>query len=92
MCGFCTDDVYEVESLEAFRFSTQPPYHLLEILIKWRGYSPDENTWEPRKSLDAPMDSYSWSKQAKKDYEENLECKRKSLLQNIVVPEFVQNS
>ena len=41
------DDVYEVESIVDVREIEGE----IEYLIKWKGYPPSENTWEPKQSL-----------------------------------------
>lgn len=52
------DDVYEVEDVVDRRQNKAGRW---EYLIKWKGYPPEENSWEPTTNLSAPTVKKFWS-------------------------------
>ena len=43
------DESYQVEQFHACRLN--PENSQLELLVEWKGFTPDENSWEPLKNL-----------------------------------------
>lgn len=46
------EEEYEVEQILAHRSVKKGRRSIKEYLIKWKGYGPEENTWEPQNHLD----------------------------------------
>lgn len=48
---------YLIEKMLAERMQNGKVFHqkYMEYLIKWRGYSSDDNTWEPKHHLDTSL-------------------------------------
>lgn len=44
-------DVYEVEKILSWRFRRQGKRKIKEYLIRWKGFGPSGDTWEPRRNL-----------------------------------------
>ena len=43
------NESYQVEKFHACRLN--PENHQLELLVEWRGFTEDDNSWEPLKKL-----------------------------------------
>ena len=60
-----SEQEYEVEKIVAHKFSNRA----IQYYVKWKGYSSDENTWEPQENLtnaQAKIDEY-WERTKQKE-------------------------
>jgi len=53
------EDVYEVEDIKEKRRRKD---HVWEYLIKWKGYGPEHNSWEPGSNISAKALQVFWSR------------------------------
>jgi hypothetical protein len=51
---------YEVEAVLKHRLVRRGKRHVKQYLIKWAGYGPEHNTWEPESHLNQACLDESW--------------------------------
>ena len=51
LVGFDEDDVFQVDMLLDKRISRYRKTEKISYLVKWHGYGPEHNTWEPAENI-----------------------------------------
>jgi hypothetical protein len=71
------EEEYSVDKIQDKRIANGK----VEYLLSWRGYGPEENTWEPKENLDCPdvIKAFKDSLKDKKDLQlAHMDRKKKS--------------
>ena len=79
------NESYQVEKFHACRLN--PENHQLELLVEWKGFTEDDNSWEPLKNLyeDVPELVKNFQKKMREEktvYAEEIEDYTRGLSQS----------
>merc|ERR1712130_762499 len=76
-----SEENFEVEEIVNHRFRKGK----IQYLIRWKNYTPEDDTWEPKENLECPEKIEAYNKKAK--VAEELNGQKKSLKERTVLVE-----